>query len=536
MIYVGHIPKNKDGNIYKGENLCIFDEKSVNLQPTNSKDIMKKTITLFVVALCCLSAWCGGVKRPRLVVGLVVDQMRWDYLYYYYDKYGEDGIKRLLSNGYSCNNTMIPYVPTVTAIGHSCVYTGSVPAFTGIAGNNFMLNGRNVTSVTDPTCHAVGSTPDSSDGHCSPRNMLANTIGDQLKLATDFKSKVISIALKDRAAILPGGHAADAAYWWDTKAGHFITSDYYMEKLPRWVEAFNKANHTESGFDIKTSNKGVTMTFKMAESAITNEHLGKHEETDMLAVSISSTDAIGHTYSTRGKENYEVYMQLDKDLAHFFRVLDRELGKDNYLFFLTADHGAVHNGNFLNAHKLPGGGFSSRTKAEEMKAALASRFGVSGNYIKEIMDCRIYLDREFISSHGLDYHKVKKAVVEILREDPQFAYVVDYEEVQNTTLPQFLRERITNGYHSHRSGDIMVVIQGSHMHGTVGPDYKGTSHGTLNPDDSHIPLIFMGWNVKQGSTSTPTFMTDIAATVCAMLHVQMPDCCIGTAISEVWKE
>lgn len=497
---------------------------------------MKKAITTLLFTLACVTAWCGSeVKRPRLIVGIVVDQMRWDYLYYYYDQYGNDGLKRLLKDGFSCENTMINYVPTVTAIGHSSIYTGSVPAFNGIAGNNFLLNGRNVTSVSDTTVFAVGSSPENSDGHNSPRNLLANTIGDQLKLATDFKSKVFGVALKDRAAILPAGHAADAAYWWDTKAGHFITSSYYMDKLPRWVENFNRNNHTESGFDIKTSNKGVTMTFKMAEEVLRNEHLGKHDETDMLAVSISSTDAIGHTYSTRGKENREVYMQLDKDLAHFLRVLDREIGSGNYLLFLTADHGAVHNGNFLNEHKMPGGGFSSSPLEEQIDQAIKQRFGVEDNFIKYVMDCRIYLDQELIASRNLDYTQVKKCIVETLRKDPQFAYVVDYEDVQNSTVPQFLRERIINGYNRLRTGDIMVVLQGGHMHGTVSPTYKGTSHGTWNPDDSHIPLIFIGWNVKQGSTSTPTYMTDIAATVCAMVHIQMPDCCIGNAIQEVWK-
>ena len=198
-------------------------------------------------------SWGKGIARPKLVVGLMVDQMRWDYLYYYNEKYGDDGLKRLLSEGFSCENTMITHVPTVTAIGHSSVYTGSVPAFTGIAGNNFFLNGKNVTSVTDTTVHAVGSNISNRAGQCSPRNLIANTIGDQLKIATDFKAKVIGVALKDRASILPAGHAADAAYWWDTKAGHFITSSYYMDKLPSWMETFNKANHTAPDFDIRNN-------------------------------------------------------------------------------------------------------------------------------------------------------------------------------------------------------------------------------------------------------------------------------------------
>lgn len=497
---------------------------------------MKKILMSILLLIGCVqTTWAEKVERPKLVVGIVVDQMRWDYLYYYYDQYGEDGLKRLLKDGFSCENTMINYVPTVTAIGHSTTYTGSVPALTGIAGNNFYLNGKNVTSVTDTTVYAVGSDKASRYGKCSPRNMLANTIGDQLKIATDFKSKVIGVALKDRASILPAGHAANAAYWWDEKAGHFITSSYYMEQLPRWMETFNRNHHTESGFDIKTSTKGVTMTFKMAEEVVQRERLGKHEQTDMIAVSISSTDAIGHTYSTRGKENHDVYMQLDKDLAHFLRVLDNEVGRGNYLLFLTADHGAVHNGNFLNSHRLPGGGYSGSSVAKGLDEHLSTVFGKEGKYVKAMMDCRIYLDHDFIDSKGIDLQAVKTEAVKWLKKDPQFAYVTDYEDISNQSIPQFLRERIINGYHRMRSGDLMVVLQGSHMYGTVGPDYKGTSHGTWNPDDSHIPLLFMGWHVKKGSTNTPTYMTDIAATVCAMLHIQMPDCCIGNAIQEVWK-
>ena len=495
-----------------------------------------KKITLFLLLFAtstCL--WAQKLQRPRLVVGIVVDQMRWDYLYYYYDKYKEDGLKRLLNEGFSCENTMINYVPTVTAIGHSSVYTGSVPAFTGIAGNSFLLDGKNVTSVTDTTVTAVGSDKQSRDGKCSPRNLLANTIGDQLKVATDFQAKVVGVALKDRASILPAGHAADAAYWWDGQAGHFISSSYYMNQLPKWVENFNRLHHTEPGFDIKTSNKGVTMTFQMAEEVLIKERMGKDDVTDLLAVSISSTDAIGHATSTRGKENYEVYMQLDKDIAKFMHALDREVGKGNYLLFLTADHGAIHNGNFMNAHKLPGGGFSGRVASEAVNKQLSKTFGVEGKYIKWIADCRVYLDHDFILAQGLDECKVRKEAVRCLRQDPQFAYVVDYEDIANASVPAFLRERIINGYHRMRSGDLCLILQGSHMYGSVGPDYKGTSHGTCNPDDSHIPLLFMGWHVTKGSTSTPTFMTDIAPTVCAMLHIQMPDCCIGNAIQEVWK-
>ena len=497
---------------------------------------MRRTWLLLCLLLTLTTAWGKGVARPKLVVGIMIDQMRWDYLYYYYEQYGDDGLKRLLNEGFSCENTMITHLPTVTAIGHSSVYTGSVPAFTGIAGNNFFLNGKNVTSVTDTTCVAVGSDITHKSGKCSPRNLLANTIGDQLKIATDFKAKVIGVALKDRASILPAGHAADAAYWWDDKAGHFITSNYYMDKLPSWVESFNKVNHTEPNYNIKEDPLGITYTFKLAEEALVKEQMGKDDVTDLLAISISSTDAIGHATGTRGKENWAAYKELDKCLGKFLRYLDQKVGSGNYLLFLTADHGAVHNNNFMNDHKLPGGGWNYAPHMKMLNEGLSKKFGVEGQYVRAIMDCRIYLDHDLILGHGLDLDAVKQEAVSILSTDPQFAYVADYERVNTQTMPFFLRERIINGYNRERSGDLAVVLQGSHQHGRVSKDYKGTSHGTWNPDDSHIPLVFMGWNVhKGGSTSTPTRMVDIAPTVCAMLHIQMPDCCIGDAIQEVWK-
>ena len=196
--------------------------------------IMRKTI-LSVLLMVALAA-AAQVERPKLIVGLVVDQMRWDYLYRFQDEYGEGGLKRLLREGHSFENTMINYVPTVTAIGHASIYTGSTPALHGICGNNFFIDGKEVYCCGDSTVRGVGS--DSKKGQMSPHNLLASTIGDELKLATNFRSRVFGVAIKDRAAILPAGHSADAAYWWDTTVGHFISSSYYMDRLPEWVERF----------------------------------------------------------------------------------------------------------------------------------------------------------------------------------------------------------------------------------------------------------------------------------------------------------
>ena len=487
---------------------------------------------LLTLLFCCLAALATAqVQRPKLVVGIVVDQMRWDYLYYYYDKFGDGGFKRLLNEGFSCDNQMINYLPTVTAIGHASVYTGSVPALHGIAGNNFYLNGKNVYCCTDDNVKGLGS--DHSAARMSPHNMVATTIGDQLKLATDFRSKVIGVAMKDRAAILPAGHSADAAYWYDNAVGHFVSSSYYMDKLPAWVEDFNKQNNSKPGLDLKATNEGVTMTFKMAEAALDNEQLGKHDVTDMLCVSISSTDVIAHAHSTRGKENYEVYMQTDKDLAHFLSKLDAQVGKGNYLVFLTADHAGAHNPNFLNKHRIPGGGWDSRAAISNINKALSEKYGVEGRYICDLIDYRLYVDHKLLADHHIDLQTVKDDIVSMLKEDQSLDYVVDFDKAAQTAMPEFLRERTINGYNRNRSGDIMVVTHPETFAWKVAPDYGGTTHGAWNPYDAHIPLIFMGWHVKHGSTSQPTFMVDTAPTVCAMLKIQMPNACIGNAILPV---
>ena len=499
---------------------------------------MKKFNLLALALLFCLGLSAKSeIDRPKLVVGIVVDQMRWDYLYYYYDEYREDGLKRLLNEGFSCENTMINYVPTVTAIGHSSIYTGSVPSITGIAGNDFLLNGHHVTSVTDTTVTPIGAVnPGPRTGKCSPRNLLAGTIGDALKIATDFKSKVFGVAIKDRASILPAGHAADAAYWWDMTSGHFITSSYYMDKLPMWVTTFNKTHQQESGKNINEMPLGVTLTFQMAEELLSRERLGKDEFTDLLAISISPTDGVGHAFSTRGKENHDVYMQLDKELAHFLNKLDQTVGHDNYLLFLSADHGAIHNPNFSRSHKIPSYGWDGSATDRMLQEGLKAKFGADGKYIKAIMDMRIYLNTDFIEKSGLDYAAVKQEAVRLLREDPQFLYVVDYDNIESQSIPQVLRERIINGYHHGRTGDIGVMLRANMMHGKAGADYKGTTHGTWSPEDAHIPQIFFGWHVNKGATSTPTYIVDAAPTVCAMLHIQMPNGCIGNAIQEVFKK
>lgn len=488
-----------------------------------------KTLLLLTAAFLSLPVGLRAeVKRPRLVVGLVVDQMRWDYLYYYYEQYGNGGLRRLVDEGYSFENTHINYVPTVTAVGHAAIYTGTVPALNGIVSNNFFVKGKNMYCCEDKNVQTVGS--QSTEGQMSPRNLEATTIGDMLKLATDFKAKVIGVALKDRAAILPAGHSADAAYWWDTSAGHYVSSTYYMSELPQWVQQFNKEQHTKPGFNIKTSPTGITKTFGLAEAAIEHEALGQDDVTDLLAVSISSTDAISHEYGTRGDENKGAFLQLDKDLAHFLSVLDQKVGHDNYLLFLTADHGGAHNPNYLKSHKIPSSGLASGDWPKKLNQQLSEQLGTSGNFVLGINTGKVYLDHEAIAKAGLQVADVKQATIQLLLQNSRLQYAVAYDQVLTASIPAPLRERIVNGYNRERSGDIYFVPRPGIIDASDTPDYRGTNHSQWNPFDAHIPFVLYGWHVGCGQTNREAHIVDIAPTVCSMLHIQMPNACTGTSL------
>lgn len=515
-----------------------------------------------------------GVQRPKLVVGIVIDQMRWDYLYRYQKRYTDGGFKRLLNEGFSCENTVIPYVPSVTAIGHTCIYTGSVPSIHGIAGNNFVKNGEKVYCTDDDTVKPVGS--NSEAGLMSPRNLWVTTIGDEMKIASNGRAKVVGVALKDRASILPAGHNPDGAFWFDDKSGNFITSTYYMNQLPKWVEAFNgkklpehylsekwntlypKDTYTESTSDeneyengikkgvkatlplnlpdlykkygyniIRNTPFGNSLTFDMAKAAIDGEQLGADDETDLLAVSCSSTDYIGHQVGTHAVETEDTYLRLDKAIADFLSYLDTKVGKGNYLVFLSADHGAMNNARFLQDRRIPAGNWDDGVAAKKLNKVLAKEYPNTGDLVKTVMNYQVFFNREVIKNQHLDFAKIKHTVVDFLKEDSCVLYAYDMEKTMTESIPEEVKYRIVNGYNRERSGDIQIVLKPNfYTHGM-----KGTDHGAWNLYDMHIPLVFMGWGIKHGATTKRTFMTDIAPTIGAMIHVQAPNGCVGQPIS-----
>lgn len=366
------------------------------------------------MAFGCTRALAAGAERPKLVVGIVVDQMRWDYLYRYYSLFGEGGFKRLMNEGFSCENTMINYVPSVTAVGHTSIFTGTVPSVHGIAGNNFFLNGKMVYCCADSTVSTVGSKSD--EGRMSPRNMLTTTIGDELKIATDFRAKVVGVSLKDRASILPAGHSANGAYWIDYTTGTFISSTYYMKELPKWAVDYNKSIGKVTKDQICYTPLGNKLTEEMAKAAVAGEQLGGDDVTDLLTVSFSCTDMIGHKYGTHSDKTRDIYVDLDKRLADFFSYLDQSVGKDQYLVFLTADHGAANSILLSQEHGIPSDGFVVPKVEKELNGYLMAKFGSKAALVRCIDSYKVFIDHEAVEALAVSLDDVKKAAVEWLKK------------------------------------------------------------------------------------------------------------------------
>lgn len=498
---------------------------------------MKKVFVLLAVLLCCaveMSAQGKFNERPKLVVGIVVDQMRWDYLSRYYDKFGEGGFRRMIDQGYSFDNCLIEYLPTVTAVGHASVYTGATPAFHGICGNNFYIDGRKTYCCGDDNVKPVGS-DNEKEGCMSPVNLLSTTIGDQLRLHTDFRSKVVGVSYKDRGAILPAGRSANAAYWLDKQNRLFITSTYYMNELPQWVKDHNKElvknkEFKKVGKDVGLYPLAGHIITDMAIAALDGEQLGQGDETDMLCVSYSQTDVIGHKWSTRGEHTDEAYLELDKDLNRLFEALNNKVGKGNYFVFLTADHAAAHNNRFMQEHHMNGGAWFSVDLKTDLEKYIASKLGNTQNVVQGIIDYRFFLDHEGIAKQGLDLQKVKDVAIEYLRQSPYISFVVDFEKAAWAPIPPIIRHRVLMGYNFHRSGDIIVCLEPGHYEEGPWSSLVGTTHGEWNPYDAHIPLLFYGWHIPHGSCAQEVHVTDIAPTVCSLMRIQQPNACVGGAL------
>lgn len=515
---------------------------------------------------------------PKLVVGIVVDQMRYDYLTRFWNQYDEGGFKRLVTQGFNCKNNHFNYAPTSTGPGHASVYTGTTPAQHGIIGNNWYdkESEQEVYCASDTTYNSVGTSSDA--GQMSPHRMQVTTITDALRLHTQQRGKTIAIALKDRGAVLPGGHTANAAYWFQGgDEGHWITSSYYMEQLPKWVTDYNNSDrvrdykkawttvkdidtYVESGLDqntyeglfetetsptfphntpnminrnadfeiLKYTPYGNSITTDFAIEALEKERLGTDTVTDFLAISFSSTDYVGHKYGVNSKEVEDTYIRLDKDLERLFKALDKRVGEEEYTVFLTADHGAVDVPAYLKDLNIPAGYFDVEKMRAQLSEYVKYTFGTT-DIIKNFSNYQFFLDHKVIRNLDMDLAEAQEKIArEVLTYEGIDRVFTGYQMWNNhytAGIPYTLQQ----GYHQKRSGDILLVL----APGVVTYPHTGSTHGSPQIYDTHVPLLFYGKGIKKGSTVRRTEIIDIAPTLAVLLGIAFPNGTTGQPIAQV---
>ncbi|MCH7827193.1 MAG: alkaline phosphatase family protein [Bacteroidetes bacterium] len=538
---------------------------------------MKRLFLFFITLFMVNSSVLEGQKNqssPKLVVGIVVDQMRYDYLYRFNSLFGENGFKKLMKEGSNFTFAHFNYVPTHTAPGHASIYTGTTPYFHGIISNSWYDKRlkRTIYCTSDRSFSTVGA--NDSKGQMSPKKLLTTTITDQLKLATNGRSKVISIAIKDRAAILPGGHAANAAYWYDSNTGGFITSTFYMQQLPGWVKKFNdrkladkymksiwklsyplkeyeinlpdnKAYEKDLFFENKTTfphsfnnipkNKkrsllsstpfGNELLFNFAKEALINEHMGQRGQTDFLAIGFSSTDYIGHSYGPNSVEVEDTYVKLDSLISELIKLLNRQVGNGNYILFLTADHGVSENPDFLKQNNIPSGWVNFSVISDSLKSFSKRKFG-NINILENFSNKQIFLNYSNINSLKLNLADVRKIYAEYLRSTFTFIsqiFIKDFliTHVANRTSSNF----ILNGFNPALSGDVAFELQPGYSSGSFSNRYA--RHGSGYSYDTHVPLLFYGWNIPKQTINKPVYIVDIAPTLANLLNITEPSGNIG---------
>ncbi|NJB37195.1 alkaline phosphatase PafA [Croceivirga sp. JEA036] len=555
---------------------------------------MNKHRLCIVLLLLCAITWTTSAQRrkknaketpeihqtqkPKLVVGIIVDQMRYDYLTRFWSHYGEGGFKRLVNNGFNCKNHHFNYAPTSTGPGHTSVYTGTTPAVHGVIGNNWYdkETDKSVYCAADDSYTSIGTT--SAKGQMSPHRMLTTTITDELRLFTQMRGKTIAVAIKDRGAVLPGGHTANAAYWFEGgTTGNFITSSYYMNQLPKWVQDFNAssivegykkpwetlkpiatykesvvdANNYEGKFRGKDTTTfpydlpalweengqfsilsstpyGNSITTDFALAALEGEALGADSDTDFLAVSFSSTDYVGHKFGVDSKEIQDTYLRLDKDLERLLNGLDAKVGAGNYTLFLTADHAAIPVPAYLKDQKVPAGYLEMDAIKTQFQEFLKYRYGTT-DIVKNISNEQIFLDHKVVNNLDIALADVQEEIAyEILSySDIDKVYTGSQMWQQNYTkgIPYILQ----NGWHQKRSGDVIYVPKPAH----ISYSKTGSTHGSPFIYDTHAPLLFYGVGFKKGETANRTEIPDIAPTLSVLLGISFPNGATGTPIEEV---
>ncbi|MGB5387421.1 MAG: alkaline phosphatase PafA [Eudoraea sp.] len=552
-----------------------------------------------IIAITALFFFNGFLVRsqtdkPKLVVGVVVDQMRFDHLYKYQERFSNGGFKRIMQEGFNYKNTNYNYVPTVTAAGHASIYTGTTPSAHGIIGNTWYQRSSKqiITNIEDNNELLIGTDAVDSYGG-SPRNLLTTTITDQLRMGTNFRAKVISVSLKDRGAILPGGHSANAAYWhdWKSSPGNFVSSSYYMDELPNWVTKYNKLEKSNSyltdswstlypiesyimsapddnnyeraiagktsatfPYDYKSMRErykeigaefqliwvtpaGNSLLTDFAIEAIKNEGLGTDEITDFINISYSVPDVIGHTFGPQSVEFEDVILRLDRDIESLLKSLDATVGTGNYLLFLTSDHGSVPVASYLADNKLPAGIANIKKHEVALLSHLNSKYGTN-QWIENFDGESVYLNQDLIKQKKLSLRAVQQEAADFLITLEEITGALIASDLQSQSYSYGMNQMIQNGYHSKRSGDVILIFKPGFVP-NLDPritmqNIKGTTHGSGYAYDTHVPMLWFGNSIPKGKSVRKVSVIDIAPSIAQILNISYPSGATGEPLTELF--
>lgn len=511
-----------------------------------------------VALMAGLAPWHAAVpaKKPKLVLAVVIDQFRYDYLNRF-RKYYSAGFVRLFEHGAVFTDAHHEHFPTVTAIGHSTFLSGATPSLSGIVGNDWYdrESGKRVSSVSDESVKLLGSGPNKTGS--SPHRLLVSTIGDELKMQ-GRQSKVIGVSIKDRSAILPCGHMADAAYWYDDAAHGWVSSTYYMPDLPKWVKDANQsaayqkyANAEWLPVDAKPGTKpfcamtrsadarycgsieatpwGNELIESFAEQAIAAEQLGRHGDTDILAVSFSSNDYVGHAMGPDSPEVRDISIRTDRLLGKLLDYVDSQIGAGNTLFVMTADHGVTPVPELNRDRKMLGGRLSEEELAQTIETALSNKYG-EGHWVIGRSGPSPYFNYDVIASKKADPAEVRLVAADAVRAMPHVFRVYTRDQLlSGQLLEDYVSVAVRNGFYRQRSADLFVIPEAYYLFDKP----PGTSHGTPFNYDTHVPIIFMGPGIKPGEYHRHIAVNDIAPTLAALLGIEEPSGSVGRVLDEM---
>ncbi len=489
-----------------------------------------------------------GRPKPRLVVGIVIDQFRYDYLTRFRESYSA-GFERLLRQGALFTDAQYEDFPTVTAAGHSTFMTGAIPALSGIVGNEWFdrASGKVVTSVADPATRLLGGSGQGS----SPRNLLVSSLGDELKIATGGRARVVGVSLKDRAAILPSGDMADGAYWFDGTTGNFVSSTFYFPDIPQWAADFNRERHADKYAGVMwepfkrmpspageklwsglaASPFGNELIEAFAERAVAAERLGADEIPDLLTVSFSANDYVGHAAGPDSPEVRDISIRTDRLIGRFLTYLDSQVGLHNVLLVLTSDHGVTTIPEVEQQRHMPGGRVAAASTTAAVQKALTERFG-EGKWIAGLSEFSIYLNTGLIREKKLNQAEVEETAADAVRALPHvFRAYTRSVLIRNCAMADVIGRRVVNGFYGPRSGDVIVLYDPYWL-----AEAHGTTHGSAFGYDTHVPVIFMGSRIKPGVYRSRIMPNDIAPTLAAVLEVEPPSGSTGRVLEEILTE